>query len=157
MLCQTFCSHYTPRESNDHAKTCFAELPSGVRVVTEIGALCEEPRPDLVVECAGQGSVAQFGRDVLQRGLDFAVISTGAFADAELHQVVKNIPIVCRWSSSLVNMLIHVELTLCWSRTRQDLVSVAKASGARILLPSGAIAGMDGLAALSVGGLDWCA
>jgi len=58
----------------------------GVSVVSDIEGLCGG-RPDVVVECAGQGSVQQYGRAVLERGIDLAVISTGAFTDAQLHQV----------------------------------------------------------------------
>lgn len=35
------------------------------------------------------------------------------------------------------------------------MMSTAQQSGARILLPSGAVAGMDGLTSLGVGGLTW--
>ena len=57
-------------------------------MVTDIDGLCGQDgaRPDLVVECAGQGSVKQYGKAVLQRGVHLAVISTGAFADLQLHQ-----------------------------------------------------------------------
>ena len=57
-------------------------------MVSDIDSLCGGPnRPDLVVECAGQAAVAQYGKAVLERGVDLAVISTGAFADVNLHQV----------------------------------------------------------------------
>ncbi|HEI8868160.1 TPA: aspartate dehydrogenase [Serratia odorifera] len=41
-------------------------------------------RPDLVLECASQQAVAEFGEAVVQRGWTLAVISTGALADAAL-------------------------------------------------------------------------
>lgn len=40
--------------------------------------------PAVVVECAGQGAVAEHGEAVLARGMDLMVISTGAFADEAL-------------------------------------------------------------------------
>ncbi|MFU0919836.1 aspartate dehydrogenase [Kluyvera sichuanensis] len=46
--------------------------------------------PDLVLECASQQAVAQFGEAVLARGWHLAVISTGALADSALEQRLKN-------------------------------------------------------------------
>ena len=40
--------------------------------------------PGVMVECAGQGAVAEYGEAVLARGMDLMVISTGAFADEAL-------------------------------------------------------------------------
>lgn len=40
--------------------------------------------PDLVLECASQQAVAQFGEAILRRGWHLAVISTGALASEEL-------------------------------------------------------------------------
>jgi len=87
---------------------------SGVR---ELLALA----PSLVVECAGQGAVAEYGEAVLSGGTDLMVISTGALADDD---------------------------------TRARLTAAAQAGTARMLLPAGAIAGLDGLGALRIGGLD---
>ncbi|VTN11646.1 L-aspartate dehydrogenase [Raoultella terrigena] len=42
--------------------------------------------PDLVLECASQQAVAQFGEAILRRGWHLAVISTGALADSELEK-----------------------------------------------------------------------
>ena len=64
--------------------------------------------PDLVLECASQQAVAQYGEAILRRGWHLAVISTGALADSALEQ--------------------------------------------RLL--SGAVAGIDGLAAAKEGGLE---
>ena len=50
-------------------------------------------RPDLVLECASQQAVAEFGEAVLQRGWPLALISTGALADATLQQRLQQ---VCR-------------------------------------------------------------
>ncbi|HGM6860957.1 TPA: aspartate dehydrogenase [Serratia rubidaea] len=46
-------------------------------------------RPDLVLECASQQAVAEFGEAVVQRGWTLAVISTGALADAGLQQRIQ--------------------------------------------------------------------
>lgn len=37
--------------------------------------------PELVVECAGQMAVRQYGREILRAGIDLLVVSTGVFAD----------------------------------------------------------------------------
>ena len=92
----------------------------GVAVVTSVDDLNAEA-PDLVVECAGQQAVREYGEAVLSRGTELMVISTGAFAEQAL--------------------LDH-------------LCDVARRTGCRILLPSGATAGLDGLLALREGGLD---
>lgn len=97
-----------------------AELATGMPVITNIGELAGLA-PDLVVECAGQGAVADYGEAVLGAGLDFMVIGTGALADDDL---------------------------------RGRLIAAAEGSGARLILPAGAIAGIDGLSALRLGGLD---
>lgn len=81
---------------------------------------CAE-RPDLVLECASQQAVAEFGEAVLQRGWPLAVISTGALADAALQQRLQQ---ACRQHRGQVIVL------------------------------SGAVAGMDGLASAREGGLD---
>lgn len=75
-----------------------------------------EGAPDLVLECASQRAIAEYGEGVLRRGWHLAVMSTGALADREL------------------------ELRL-------------RDAGGRLTLLSGAIAGMDGLAAAKEGGL----
>ena len=73
--------------------------------------------PDLVLECASQQAVAQYGEAVLARGWHLAVISTGALAD-----------------STLENRLHR--------------------AGGQLTLLSGAVAGIDGLAAAKEGGLE---
>lgn len=40
--------------------------------------------PDVVVECAGHGAVADYGAEVLRSGTDLIVASVGALADADL-------------------------------------------------------------------------
>ena len=104
----------------NRVETARRELPDSIRVVTAVPELLAD-QPDVVVECAGQGAVREYGDAVLAAGIDLMVIATGAFADAGL---------------------------------LDDLTAKAKRSGARMLLPAGAIAGIDGLTALRVGGLD---
>ncbi len=101
-------------------ETARRELAASIDVVTTVPELLAR-RPDVVVECAGQGAVRDYGDAVLAAGIDLMVIATGAFADAGL---------------------------------LDDLTERAKGTGARILVPAGAIAGIDGLTALRVGGLD---
>lgn len=52
----------------------------GVAVVASVEDLLETG-PDLVVECAGQPAVREYGEAVLAGGTDLMVISTGAFGD----------------------------------------------------------------------------
>lgn len=88
-------------------------------IVSEISELLSHT-PDIVVECAGQGAVEQYGEAVLSAGFDFMIISTGALADETI---------------------------------RNTLIAAGKKGNARMVLPAGAIAGIDGLSALRVGGL----
>ena len=92
----------------------------GARVVTSLEALAEVA-PDIVVECAGQGAVTEYGDAVLSRGMDLMVISTGAFADQSV---------------------------------LDRMCDIARSAGCRLLVPAGAIAGLDGLLALREGGLE---
>lgn len=69
--------------------------------------------PDLVLECASQQAVAQYGEEILRRGWHLAIISTGALADSALEQRLL-------------------------------------AAGGKLTLLSGAVAGIDGLAAATV-------
>lgn len=52
----------------------------GAAAVTSVGDLLDTG-PDLVVECAGQPAVREYGEAVLAGGTDLMVISTGAFGD----------------------------------------------------------------------------
>lgn len=103
-----------------YADATRAALGAQIPVVTEIDALIRFT-PNIVVECAGQGAVAQYGEAVLRAGIDLMVISTGALADDAL---------------------------------RERLVAAAHATARRLVLPAGAIAGIDGLSALRIGGLE---
>ena len=46
--------------------------------------------PDLVAECAGQDVVSRHGEEILQKGRDLLIISTGALADPELHERLRS-------------------------------------------------------------------
>jgi aspartate dehydrogenase len=96
-----------------------AALPKTIAVITSPQEITPI-RPDLVVECAGQGAVGDYGAAVLAAGYDFMLVSTGALVDDEL---------------------------------RSDLIETAQRNGVRLLVPAGATAGLDGLAALRAGGL----
>ncbi len=78
-------------------------------------------RPDMVVECAGQAALRQYGETLLGAGLDLMVVATGALADGAY---------------------------------RARLMAAAEKGGARLLVPAGATAGLDGLGALKAGGLE---
>lgn len=103
-----------------HADTARAAFGPATRIVTDVDALIRLT-PNLVVECAGQGAVEQYGEAILRAGLDLMVISTGALADDAL---------------------------------RERLVAAARTTGRQLLLPAGAAAGIDGLNAHRIGGLD---
>jgi len=89
------------------------------KVVSAIGDLLRLT-PRMVVECAGQGAVADYGEAVLRAGIDLMIVSTGALAEVA---------------------------------TLERLSGAAATTGARMIMPSGAIAGIDGLAAHRIGGL----
>jgi aspartate dehydrogenase len=75
----------------------------------------------LVVECAGHGAVDDYGADVLGAGVDLAVASVGALADAD---------------------------------RLATLQAAARAGRAQLLIPPGAIGGIDALAAARIAGID---
>jgi aspartate dehydrogenase len=83
-------------------------------------ALMLATRPDLVVECAGQKAVAEYGEAVLTEGIDLVTASVGAFADQALFDRLKN---------------------------------TASCHGAQIIVPAGAIGGIDALVAARLSGL----
>ena len=78
-------------------------------------------KPDMVVECAGQAALRQYGEALLGAGLDLMVVATGALADSEY---------------------------------RTKLIAAAAEGSARLHVPAGATAGLDGLGALKAGGLE---
>ncbi len=72
---------------------------------------------DIVVECASQAAVREFGLRVLEKGRHLMVLSAGALVDPLL---------------------------------RENLIDAAMAHNCRIYVPSGAIAGLDGLKSASI-------
>lgn len=93
-------------------------LPEGCRHISSPEELTDGAgeTPSLVLEAAGRGSVAPFGRAALAAGMDFAVSSTSALAEGEL---------------------------------LEELLALAGRSGAQILVPPGAVGGIDALSAAS--------
>lgn len=65
-----------------------AEPPVPLRFLDQLSEVLSL-KPDLVIECAGQGAVAQYAERIAQAGVDFMAISMGAFADAALLGRVK--------------------------------------------------------------------
>lgn len=95
-----------------------AQAGASVTITDDITTLIEAA-PDLVVECAGQTAVAEFGAAVLSADLDMVIVSTGALADEALF----------------------------------DTLERATQSGrSRVILPPGAIGGIDLLSALTLAG-----
>jgi aspartate dehydrogenase len=64
-----------------------AAIARGLPMVTDAAGLIAV-RPDLVIECAGQGAVAAHVADCLRAGIDTVVASVGALADAALHEAL---------------------------------------------------------------------
>lgn len=91
--------------------------PSPPLVVDAAGLIAA--RPDLVLECAGQGALAEYGPAILEGGIDLAVASIGALADPVL---------------------------------MESLDAAAKLGYARLILPAGAVGGLDALAAMRLAG-----
>lgn len=81
------------------------------------------PRVSLVVEAAGHSALAAYGEAALRQGSDLLVASTGALADPELH-------------ARLI-----------------DAAGPPGSGKGRMLLPAGALGGIDALAAAREGGL----
>lgn len=97
-----------------------ALLGESARVVTTVDELIRLT-PNVVVECAGQGAVEEYGDAVLRAGIDLMIISSGALADTAV---------------------------------RERLLAAARLVDRHIIIPSGAVAGIDGLCALRIGGLE---
>lgn len=95
------------------------DVPVGAAVVHDAAGLVAA-RPDLVIECAGQGAVSAHVPGCLQAGLDTVVASIGALADAALDEALR---------------------------------AAARAGGARLILPAGAVGAIDLLAALRPSGI----
>lgn len=93
-------------------------LPPGARLIRDPAELADV---DLVVEAAGRASVAPWARAALGAGVDFAISSVSALAEAEL---------------------------------LAELTALAAARGARLLVPPGALGGVDALRAARLMGLE---
>ena len=79
------------------------------------------PKPDLLIECAGHGAIAQHVIPALERGIPCMVVSIGALSEEGLPE---------------------------------RLEAAAQRGDTQVQLLSGAIGGIDALAAAKVGGLD---
>ena len=99
--------------------TAKRELADKIKVSSSINLLIQN-KPDLIVECAGQNAVKEYGPKILRSGINFMIISTGALVDKKFYD---------------------------------DLIFTAKEKNSKIIIPSGAIAGIDGLGSLKKGGL----
>lgn len=78
-------------------------------------------RADIVVECASQSAVMEYGLSVLEGGKDLVILSAGALLDPKL---------------------------------LNEFVDEAGEHNCRIYVPSGAIAGIDGLKSASMGSIN---
>ncbi|MCA1396237.1 MULTISPECIES: aspartate dehydrogenase [Bradyrhizobium] len=77
--------------------------------------------PELVVECAGHGSLRDVGEAILRHGTDLLVASVGALADSVLEHALRK---------------------------------AAADGGGRLLIPGGALGGIDAVSAAREAGLD---
>lgn len=94
------------------------DAPPELQQVHSLNALLDG-HPDLVVECAGQGAVREFGSSVLETGTPLLIASVGALSDPTLEN---------------------------------ELQGAATSGRTRLILPSGAIGGLDLLRAVSADG-----
>ncbi|MBT5239601.1 MAG: aspartate dehydrogenase [Rhodospirillaceae bacterium] len=77
--------------------------------------------PELILECAAQQAVFDYGTQILKAGVDLMVISVGALADAGL---------------------------------RANLEQEARAQNTKVIIPAGALAGLDAITAAKTDGLE---
>lgn len=63
-----------------------AELGVAIDVISSVTEIEEDV--DLVLECAGHQAVRAFGPDILEAGLDLAVVSVGALADQRIQDAL---------------------------------------------------------------------
>ena len=64
------------------------KLNNSINVVSSINQI--NVLPDFVMECASHEAVEEFGPYFLNLGVDFGVVSTGALANAQLFEHLKN-------------------------------------------------------------------
>ena len=58
------------------------QLGMDIPVISSISAV--DPMPDFVLECASHEAVSQYGPYFLEKGIDFGVVSIGAFSDPDV-------------------------------------------------------------------------
>ena len=58
------------------------QLGTDIQVISSINAV--NPMPDFVLECASHEAVSQYGPYFLEKGIDFGVVSVGAFSNPEV-------------------------------------------------------------------------
>ncbi len=104
--------------SSENCKKLLGSLNSKPEILSP-GELIS--RADIVVECASQAAVREFGLMVLKKGKDLMVMSAGAFTDPAL---------------------------------LSEFIDAAGACNCKIYIPSGAIAGLDGLKSASAAPLN---
>ncbi|MCS7177526.1 MAG: Gfo/Idh/MocA family oxidoreductase [Candidatus Kapabacteria bacterium] len=95
------------------ARAVASLVPMSVKVAASVGELLDGSELHLVVEAASQAAVHEYGKQVLQAGCDFLILSVGAFLEPP----------------------------------GSELPAVAEECGRRLYIPSGGIAGIDGLKA----------
>jgi aspartate dehydrogenase len=91
--------------------------------------------PDTVAECASHTAVRDHGAAILAAGCDFVVISIGALADDGLRTQL-------------------IDAARRGDQLRAQLIDAARRGGTRLVLPPGAVGGVDALAAAKLSGLE---
>ena len=63
------------------------QLFKDIEVISSINAV--NPMPDFVLECASHEAVSQYGPYFLEKGIDFGVVSIGAFSDPAVFDLLQ--------------------------------------------------------------------
>lgn len=100
--------------SEEHCEKLLGSLMDKPEILSPIELISMS---DIVIECASQAAVREFGKYVLEKGKDLMVMSVGALLDPEL---------------------------------LEELMNAAMSRDCRIYLPSGAVAGVDGIKSASM-------
>lgn len=109
--------------------------PPGLDAVFDDARALLEWSPDLVIECANHAGVREHVPHCLEHGVDVVLVSVGALADADLAARLEN---AARGGGA----------------PDEGSRGGERPGGARIILPAGAIGGLDLLGALAVEGLE---